>query len=95
MALEALPRVVFEPDGSWIFSGRVGHDRWQVDGHLFDFNDRLHRVELNGACPRESFDQLLRCWGWPTTALLFEQVLEGITLSEKDFRSSAEHWDPL
>ncbi len=58
-ALETLPRMIFEPDGSWIWSGG-GHDRWQVDGHLFDFAGRLHRVELHGECPPEAFDQLLR-----------------------------------
>ena len=35
--LEALPRMIFEPDGSWIWSGGVGAERWQIDGHLFRF----------------------------------------------------------
>jgi len=85
-ALEALPRMMFEPDGSWIFSGGVGADRWQVDGHLFDFDDRLHRVELHGECPQVALDQLLTCFGWPATELSFEQVLAGTTLDEKEFR---------
>jgi hypothetical protein len=85
-ALETLPRMIFEPDGSWIWSGGVGRDRWQVDGHLFDFAGRLHRVELHGECPPEAFDQLLRCIGWPDTTLLFEQVREGVRLDEAEFR---------
>ncbi len=85
-ALETLPRMIFEPDGSWIWSGGVGRDRWQVDGHLFDFAGRLHRVELHGECPSEAFDQLLRCIGWPDTTLLFEQVREGVRLDEAEFR---------
>lgn len=84
--LEALPRMMFEPDGSWILSGGAKADRWQVDGHLFDFDDRLHRVELHGACPPESFDALLGCFGWPETELVFEQVLAGVRLDEKEFR---------
>ncbi len=88
-SLEALPRMIFEPDGSWIWSDGVGADRWQIDGHLFDFDDRLHRVELRGQCPEGSFDQLLTCLGWPETKLTFEQVLEGVTLDEKEFRFSA------
>ena len=88
-ALQALPRMIFEPDGSWIWSGGVGPTRWQIDGHLFDFNDCLHRVELHGQCPPESFDQLLACLGWPETKLLFEQVIEGVTLSEAEFRKEA------
>ena len=86
-ALEALPRMIFEPDGSWIWSGGVGATRWQIDGHLFDFDDRLHRVELHGGCPEESLDRLLSCLGWPKTSLIFEQVMEGVQVSEADFRT--------
>ena len=88
-ALQKLPRMIFEPDGSWIWSGGVGPTRWQIDGHLFDFDDRLHRVELHGHCPEESFDQLLSCFNWPTNELTFEQVIEGTTLNEADFRHQA------
>ena len=85
-SLEAQPRMMFEPDGSWILSGGVGADRWQIDGHLFDFGNRLHRVELHGQCPAAAFDQLLSCFGWPETELVFEQVLEGVRLNESAFR---------
>lgn len=86
-ALEALPRMIFEPDGSWIWSGGVGAERWQVDGHLFDFDGRLHRVELHGSCPRDDFDRLLTCVGWPEQRLVFELVREGVRMSEPEFRS--------
>jgi len=88
-SLEALPRMIFEPDGSWVWSGGARADRWQVDGHLFDFDDRLHRVELRGQCPVKEFDQLLSCFGWPQAELTFEQVQEGRTLDEKEFRQNA------
>jgi len=88
-ALEALPRMMFEPDGSWIFSGGVGRERWQVDGHLFDFENRLHRVELHGKCPEAAFDDLLRCFGSPATTLVFEKVREGVTVDEAEFRRQA------
>ncbi len=88
-SLEALPRMIFEPDGSWIWSDGVRETRWQIDGHLFDFEDRLHRVELRGACPEEAFDRLLACFGWPQAELTFEQVQQGTTLDEKEFRRSA------
>ena len=83
--LEKLPRMMFEPDGSWILSGGARAHRWQVDGHLFDFDDRLHRVELHGFCPTESFDAMLGCLGWPETELIFEQVVEGVLLNEAEF----------
>jgi hypothetical protein len=89
-ALERLPRMIFEPDGSFVVSGddETGR-RWQVDGHLFDFTGRLYRCELHGHCPVEAFDGLLRCLAWPEQRLMFETVLEGLTLDEQAFRSHA------
>jgi hypothetical protein len=99
-ALEALPGMIFELDGSFVVSGdlerpkRAGASppqreismRWHVDGHLFDFAGRLHRLELHGECPPAAFDELLRCVGWPRQLLLFELVREGLTVSEPEFR---------
>jgi hypothetical protein len=96
-ALEALPRMIFELDGSFVVSGeheRAGASpppsetvtRWQVDGHLFDFAGRLHRLELHGHCPPAAFDELLRCVGWPQQPLVFEMVREGVTIDEQEFR---------
>ena len=88
--LERLPRMIFELDGSFVVSGEVDGRRWQVDGHLFDFADRLHRLELRGECPPSAFDELLRCVGWPEQPLVFEIVREGITVDEREFRRLAE-----
>ena len=88
-ALELLPRMIFESDGSWIWSGGIGAERWQVDGHLFDFDNRLHRVELHGKCPDAEFDQLLACFGWPSTEISYEMVREGERLEEGQFRLRA------
>jgi hypothetical protein len=89
-ALERLPRMIFEPDGSFVVSGddEIGH-RWQVDGHLFDFAGRLHRYELHGHCPVAAFDELLYCVGWSDQRLAFETVREGLKLSELEFRKHA------
>jgi hypothetical protein len=101
--LEQLPRMIFEPDGSFVVSGGVERAEasrvvpdpglpsalWHVNGHLFDFAGRLHRLELHGRCPPESFDALLRCIGWPNQPLLFEMVREGVTVDEETFRSRA------
>lgn len=61
--------------------------RWQVDGHLFDFAGRLHRLELHGECPPAIFDELLRCVGWPTQPLVFDMVREGVSVNEQKFRA--------
>ena len=87
--LEQLPRMIFEPDGSFVVSGGVRETCWHVNGHLFDFAGRLHRLELHGQCPPESFDALLRCVGWPEQPLLFEMVREGVAVDEPTFRSRA------
>ena len=88
--LEVLPRMIFEPDGSFVVSGNdEAGQRWQVDGHLFDFSGRLQRVELHGECPTIAFDDLLRCFGWPMQQLEFEMVREGLTLLEREFREAA------
>ena len=85
-ALAKLPRIDIEPDGFFVISGDVDGRRWQLDGHLYDFGDRLHRVELHGDCPVESLDAILACLGWPETPLVFELVMEGVALAEPQFR---------
>lgn len=88
-ALAQLPRIDIEPDGFFVISGDADGQRWQLDGHLFDFGDRLHRVELHGDCPAESLDAILACIGWPQTPLAFELVMEGVALDEPAFRQFA------
>jgi hypothetical protein len=88
-SLGRLPRLDAEPDGFFLISGDHDGQRWQVDGHLFDFAGRLHRVELHGACPPDTFDALLACFGWPQTQLAFELVHEGVALGEGTFRRYA------
>jgi hypothetical protein len=86
--LEVLPRMIFEPDGSWIWSGEADGSQWHINGHLFDFDARLHRVEISGWCPADQFDRLLTCFGWPETALTFEMVREGLKFTEAEFRTA-------
>ncbi len=83
--LEVLPRMIFEPDGSWVWSGETNGEQWHVNGHLFDFSGTLHRVELRGWCPADQFDRLLTCVGWPAIEVTFEMVREGLQLSESEF----------
>jgi hypothetical protein len=93
-ALAHLPRLDAEPDGFFVLAGDHDAARWQVDGHLFDFDGRLHRVELHGACPPDMFDALLGCFGWPHTPLAFELVREGVALDEPNFRAWASRVVP-
>ena len=88
-ALAQFPRIDIEPDGFFVISGDLDGKRWQLDGHLYDFEDRLHRVELHGECPARSLDAILACFGWPQTPLAFELVMEGVALDEAAFRQFA------
>jgi hypothetical protein len=90
-ALVELPRMFCEPDGYFVWTGGGGTrdntaDRWQIDGHLFDRSERLLYVLLKGACPAESFDDMLRAFGWPAASLLFQLQDESLVLEEADFR---------
>jgi len=84
--LVELPRLDAEPDGFFVQSGEVGADRWQLDGHLFDFDGQLHRLELHGSCPAGALDDVLACIGGDDAPVAFELVQEGVALNQRQFR---------
>lgn len=88
-ALEYLPRMFVEPDGSFVWVGHNGEARWQVDGNLYDRGDELAYVQMQGECPPAAFDELLTCFGWPETELVFQLVQEGVVVDESTFRRLA------
>lgn len=57
--LEALPRMLLEPDGSFVWSGSQPRP-WQIDGVLYDAGGQLGYVELNGNAPSGPLRQLLQ-----------------------------------
>ena len=88
--LEALPRMFIEPDGSFVWVGEVLNKdgtstAWQLDGHLYDRDDRLLFVELQGRCPRESLEELFVPLGVAPTEIEIEQRREGTTLGWEKF----------
>lgn len=93
-ALVQLHRLDAEPDGFFVLAGVAGPTHWRVSGQLFDFGGRLHRVELNGDCPSDSFDDLLACFGAPPVDLTFELIEQGVTLDEAAFRAWASRGVP-
>lgn len=50
--LKNLPRFFFGPEGSfvWVASDN-GELIWQVDGQLYDLQERVIYVKLKGSCP--------------------------------------------
>jgi hypothetical protein len=83
--LLAIPRMDIEPDGYFLVAGGEKEgERWQIDGHLFEYEERMHRVEIHGSCPAEILTQLVACCG--ADDMVFQLVHEGVTLSHADFR---------
>ena len=89
-ALERLPRMFVEPDGSFVWVSASGEPAWQLDGMLYDRNERLLYVELKGTCPADRLDELLAVLGWPQTPVMFQLLREAVYLSEADFRGFRE-----
>jgi hypothetical protein len=87
--LALLERMYCEPDGSFVWASPQGMPAWQVDGNLYDRQERLSYVELAGRCPPPQFDQLLAALGWPQTALVFQLRREAVVLDECEFRRYA------
>ena len=52
--LGAIQRLHLELDGAFVWGG----DGWQIDGMLYDLNDRLRYVDLKGNCPISVWQQL-------------------------------------
>jgi hypothetical protein len=88
-ALEALPRMFIEPDGSFVWTGEANGTFWQVDGNLIDRGDVLAYVELKGTCPEAPLAALLQAFGWPDGPLAFELPQRGVVLDEAEFRRRA------
>ncbi len=88
--LGLLPRMFCEPDGSFVWVSSHGEPAWQVDGNLYDRNDRLLFVDLKGTCPAEQFERLLSALGWPETKVMFQLTREALFLDEAEFRRYAQ-----
>ena len=81
-ALEVLPRMFFEPDGSFVWVGETDAGRWQLDGQLQDRGPTLDHVEIKGTCAPEPFAQFLAALRGNAELLVFQQVQAGELLDE-------------
>lgn len=81
-----IERMDIEPDGYFLVTGGEQQAaRWQIDGHMFEYEGRMHRVEMHGSCSKSMLSQLLDCLGIAETCFVFQLVQEGITLSAENF----------
>lgn len=57
--LEAIERLHFEWDGSFVWRSAAGEAAWQLDGMIYDLAERIQYVDLKGCCPRGVWRELL------------------------------------
>jgi hypothetical protein len=79
-ALAALPRLFFEPDGSFVWVAEDG--TWQLDGQLYDRGPALDYVEIKGTCASQSLEKLLVALRSGQEPLTFHLVREGVDVDE-------------
>lgn len=87
--LERLPRMFFEPDGSFVWVARQGEPTWQLDGQLADRNGRVVALDLKGVCPAECLDAVLAALGTDRNGVVYQLVREGTHLDDAAFRRYA------
>jgi hypothetical protein len=56
---ELWPRMYVEPDGSFVWVGESSAGSWQIDGNLYDRNDKLWYIELQGTITAKDWSALL------------------------------------
>ncbi len=73
-SLYQLERMFVEMDGSFVWTGQNASQNWQLDGMLYDRQEWLHRVELNGSCPRSCWEKFLPAFGWPQQSIIVHLI---------------------
>lgn len=84
-AMEGLPQMFLEPDGSWFWTAPASEPRWQLEGNLYDAGPRLGYVDIKGFCPRPAMERLLHCLGWPKSSILVQVSRLGLFITADDF----------
>ena len=87
--LNTLPRLYAEPDGSFVWTSPHENIRWQVNGNLYERNDRVLFVELKGSCPASEFDQLLACFLQDEKACVVQLTRPAVFVTPEIFRAHA------
>jgi hypothetical protein len=83
-ALETVPRLYFEPDGSFVWVGFYSgdHTPWELNGQLHDRGQTLNYVELKGSCHPERLAILLNALRTSEELLVFYLVPAGVFVDE-------------
>jgi hypothetical protein len=86
--LQHLQRLFIELDGSFVWCGQADEQAWQIDGMLYDSQERVQRLELKGDGPPQAWRSLLNSLDWPQQRVLahwiewqcFEEITEPLQL---------------
>jgi hypothetical protein len=84
-ALAQIPRLYFEPDGSFGWFAPPDQARWEIGGMLYDRGDRLMYAELNGGCPAAEFRQVLQALGGSREPLVVQLIEQALFLDAEEF----------
>ena len=84
-----LPRLYAEPDGSFVWTSPQENTRWQVNGNLYERNDRVLFVEIKGSCPASEFDQLLARFLPDEKACVVQLTRPAVFVTVEVFRAHA------
>ena len=84
-----LPRLYADPDGSFVWTSPQENTRWQVNGNLYERNDRVLFVEIKGSCPAAEFDQLLAYFLQDEKACVVQLTRPAVFVTAKVFRDHA------
>jgi hypothetical protein len=84
-ALRRLPRLYFEPDGSFGWFSAPGEPRWEIGGMLYDRGDQVMYAEVTGACPAAEFHQLAEGLGEAREGLIVQLIEQAVFLAIDDF----------
>ena len=87
--LSQLNRMFVELDGSFLWSNKHQSHSWQIDGNIFEQDNKVLFVELKGMCVPSAFDDLLTCFGWPKETIVFQLTRPSVFLHEHEFRRHA------
>jgi len=84
--LEAMSRMFFEPDGSFVWvSPSDEQPAWQVDGNLYDRDGSLIAIDVKGTCSQIRLVQLFDVFRTAGRELMIEVVRDAIFIRERDF----------
>jgi len=81
--LQRLPRLFFEPDGSFVWVTEANGASWQLDGVLYDRNGFLQFVDVHGEFTRETIASLLEAVAG-TQPVMFQLAREAVFVDQDE-----------